>query len=326
MSREVRRTLALAAPVIGAQLGMMAMGLTDTLMVGPLGAAPLAATSVGNAVFFSILVLFNGTLMALEPVVSQAVGAGARREAGAHLWQGLWLAVGFGVPLTLFFVDSTWLFRALGQTPEVSALAGAYLEGRSFATLPFLAFQAYRSFFNGVGRPRAVLLVTLAGVAVNVGADWAFIYGHLGVPALGVLGAGLATSTVRVVMLGAIALVALAPDVSRYRVPVAAPRRREVWRLLTVGLPIGGQQFAEVAVFAAASVLAGWIGTDAQAAHQSPCPWPRPPSWCRWGSPWPPRSGWATGWGAGTSTAPCAQEGWPSSSAPGSWPPRRCCW
>ena len=155
MSREVRRTLALAAPVIGAQLGMMAMGLTDTLMVGPLGAAPLAATSVGNAVFFSILVLFNGTLMALEPVVSQAVGAGARREAGAHLWQGLWLAVGFGVPLTLFFVDSTWLFRALGQTPEVSALAGAYLRAgpsRRSRSSPSRPTAASSTGWGGPGR------------------------------------------------------------------------------------------------------------------------------------------------------------------------------
>lgn len=265
---EIGRTVRLAGPVIAAQIGMMLMGLTDVLFVGPLGAEALAAVSVGNSVFFAILILFNGIVMAAEPLVSQSVGAGRLDRAGGHLWQAGWLALLFGVPLTLLFLDSAWAFRLLNQPPRVAALAGDYLSGRAWAVVPFLAFQAGRSFLNGIGRPRAVMIITLALNGLNVLADWAFIYGHLGLPAFGVLGAGMATSVSRVAMLLALVWVLSPPRYSDFQLGPRRPEGRRMWQMVRLGVPIGGQQFAEVAVFAAASVLAGWLGAEAQAAHQ----------------------------------------------------------
>lgn len=267
ISLEVRRTLGLAGPVIAAQIGMMAMGVTDTILVGPLGAAALAAVSVGSGIFFAVLVLFNGTVMALEPLVSQAFGAGEREKVGDHLWQGLWLAILFGLPLTFVFVDSEWIFHLLGQPPMVAKLAGEYLRGRALAVMPFLLFQAFRSMLNGIGKPRSVMVVTIVANVLNVPLDWALIYGHLGMPRLGVMGAGLATSGVRVFMIAAMLWIVTRPSMRGFRLHPRWPSRRRLLRLSWIGFPIGGQQFAEVAVFATASVMAGWLGTAAQAAH-----------------------------------------------------------
>ncbi|MDF1562986.1 MAG: MATE family efflux transporter [Deltaproteobacteria bacterium] len=250
------------------QLGMMAMGLVDIVMVGPLGTESLAAVSVGNSVFFALLILCLGVVQALDPLVAQAVGARDREAAGRHLWQGAWLAVFLGIPLTLLFIDCTWMFRLLAQEEAVSVLAGDYLAGRAYSILPFLVFAAGRSFLNGLGDTRPVMWVALGANAVNAAADWVLIYGNLGAPRLGVMGAGLATSIVRVCMLAAVFVLLARPHYAALRGRPAWPHLGHLRRIANVGLPIGGQLFLEVGLFATMSIFSGWLGARAQAAHQ----------------------------------------------------------
>lgn len=266
--RETGATLRLALPVVVTQLGMMAMGLVDTAMVGPLGANALAGVAIANSVYFGLTTFLVGVIMALDPMVSMAWGGGRLTRTGQLLAQGVWLAVWLAIPSTALFFDTRWLFDALRQPPEVARFADVYLSGRAWAVLPLVAFTAFRGFLNGVGDTRPVMILTLIAVGINVVADWVLIHGHLGAPALGVLGAGLATSLVRWLLLfGAVAVVAL----PRYR-PMAVRFRRPDVRLLrpivALGLPIGAQMVAEFAIFGMASLFAGWLGAASLAAHQ----------------------------------------------------------
>ncbi len=268
LGAEIRQTLALSAPVSVTQLGMMAMGLVDTMLVGPLGSVSLAAVSVGNSVFFSVLIFCLGVVQALDPLIAQAIGGGRRPAAGRHVYQGAYLAVALALPLTLLFLRCEWIFRALGQAPEVSVQAAEYLAGRTWAVLPFLLFAVGRGLLNGLGDTRPVMWIALLSNGVNAVADWALIYGHFGLPRLGVEGAGLATSIVRWCMLGMLVAILL---LERYRDLVRAPVLPDpahLWTLVRVGLPIGGQLFLEVGLFATVSILSGWLGAKAQAAHQ----------------------------------------------------------
>jgi len=265
---EIWATLRLAWPVVLTQLAMMAMGFVDTLFVGPLGPAPLAGTSIANSVYFSVIVFFMGPLIALDPLVAQAVGRGAPAEGGAWFWQGAWFALAAGVALNLLFFDAEWIFLALGQTPEVASEATRYLGARSFSAVPFLAFQALRGLFNGVGQVRAILGVMAVANLLNLGLDAVLIHGAFGLPALGVVGAGLATTGVRWASLGVLAWMAARSLPSSLSLRVGPVLPEKLRRLIAVGLPIGGQTFVEVAFFGAGGVMAGWLGAEALAAHQ----------------------------------------------------------
>ncbi|MFC1706543.1 MATE family efflux transporter [Planctomycetota bacterium] len=258
----------MAVPVVFTQLSMMGMGIVDTLMVGRLGEVALGAVSIGNTIYFTIAIVLMGCVMGTEPVIGRAEGAGRRAECGRALWQGLWLAAAFGAPVTLLLRDAAWLAELLGQRPEIVEGSAAYLAGRAYAITPFLLFAAQRYFLNAVGNTRAVMVVALAANVLNVIADYALIFGKLGFPALGVQGAGYATS---VSMLGMAVLAGVMVFGGAYRTYGVRPRFpswtriREVLRL---GIPLGMQLGAEMGVFAVAAVMAGWLGKTPLAAHQ----------------------------------------------------------
>ena len=265
---EVRRTLRLAAPVVLTNLGVMGMGFVDILVVGRLGVVALAAVSIANAIFFTISVLVMGVLLALEPMVAQAEGAGQRSRRGELLWAAAWLGGVLSLPLTAVFLDATWLVALTGVGPEVAFEAGRYLSARSLALTPFLLWTCLRCVFTGVGNPTPVLVVTLVANVVNAVADVVLVYGALGAPELGVAGAGIATACSRWFMVVTLVVWAL------YRSPLAEalrPRRpnlRLIGRLVKAGLPIGFQLLAEVGFFSAGTVIVASFGPLSQAGHQ----------------------------------------------------------
>ncbi len=265
---EAGATLRLAGPVIFTQIGQFAMGLVDTLMVGPLGAVALASVSFANGIYYTSVLLFGGVILALDPIVAQAFGAGTRERCGEALWSGLWLAIIVSVPLTVAFLHLEPLLGRLGQDPEVVAATAALLRGRALSIPAFLAFAACRSFLNGIGDVRPVLWITALANGLNALVDWVLVYGKLGVPALGVAGLGYSSAIVRTAM-----LVAAAAWIARrrYRPFARGPRfpgPAALGRVLRLGLPIGGQIGAEVGVFSAVAIFMGWIGPAAQGAHQ----------------------------------------------------------
>ena len=261
--------LRLAFPVVAVQLGIMAMGVTDTIMVGHVSPAALASVALGNLYFFVAGIFGQGTLMALDPVISQAVGARDEVAISRALQRGLVLALALTAFTCATFVPVKWVLLALRQPPEVVPDAASYVRIAIPGVFPFYAFIVFRQSLQAMGRVAPVLWTVLVANLLNAGLNWVFIYGNLGSPAMGVGGSSLATSVSRWVM--ALALLAIAGHrLAHYLTPwrpetlAIEPLRR----MLRIGLPIGVQYLLEYGAFAAAALLMGVLGTTQMAAHQ----------------------------------------------------------
>lgn len=268
---ELRALLRVAAPIIVSQLGNVGMSTADTIMVGPLGATPLAAVGVGSALHIFAAMVCTGTIIGMTPLVAQAYGARQFDECGRNLVQGLWLALALSIPLIAVSVWGHEIAALLGQKPDVAALAGSYLGALGWGVPPFLLFMAYRQYLEGMGITTPTAVITFIGLATNVLANRVFIYG-VGdlIPAMGATGAGHATSTVRWTMLLAMLayVLIIRPDLHRLAGASLRPRIDRIRKLLAVGLPIGLQIGLEVALFSLAAVMMGWFGPLELAAHQ----------------------------------------------------------
>jgi MATE family multidrug resistance protein len=266
---DSRALLALALPVVGVQVGLMLMGVVDTIMVGRLSAVALAGVALGNLYFFACSIFGMGALFALDPVVAQAVGAGDREGIARGVQRGHVLALLLAVPSTLLLLFAEPALAALGQPAEVVPLAGAYARWCAPGVLPFYLFVVQRQSLQALRHMQPILLTIAFANVLNVLLDWMFIYGRLGAPAMGVAGAAIATSIGR----WALPLVLLLLS-WRDLEPAIVPPRREaleaapLWRTLRIGAPIGLQMMLEYAAFGAVALLMGRIGTTAVAAHQ----------------------------------------------------------
>lgn len=266
---HLRRLLELALPIVVVQVGMMAMGAVDTIMVGRVSAAALAAVALGNVYFFTVAIFGVGVLMALDPVIAQAVGAGDRPAIARGLQRAFVLAVGLAVVAGLAMGPGEVVLRALGQPADVVPLAGGYARAAIPGVFPFLAFTVLRQTLQAMNITRPIVVAVVAANLVNVALNWILVFGHLGMPALGPVGTGWATSGSRWFM--ALALAGLAW--TRIR-PYARPFRREVLRpipmlrMVRLGAPIGAQYQLEFGAFAIIALLMGSLGTVPMAAHQ----------------------------------------------------------
>ncbi|HET6233214.1 MAG TPA: MATE family efflux transporter [Longimicrobiaceae bacterium] len=266
---ETRALARLAGPIVVSQLGAVAMTITDTIMVGPLGAPSLAAAGLGSSLQMVVAIVCMGVVMGMTPLVSRAWGAGEPRECRRVLVQGLWIAAALSVPLVAFCWEGERVALALGQQPEVARLAGGFMRALAVGLGPFMLFMALRQYLDGIGRTKPAMVVTFLGIAVNVAGNFALIYGVPGwVRPLGVVGSGWSTTIVRWAMLAVLAgYVALRPELTPRDVSWR-PVRATAHRIAAIGLPIGAQNGAEIGIFACAAVMMGWIGPVAQAAHQ----------------------------------------------------------
>jgi MATE family multidrug resistance protein len=261
--------LRLALPVAAVQLGIMAMGVTDTIMVGHLSPAALAAGALGNLYFFIAGIFGQGTLMALDPVISQAVGARDAEAISRALQRGLVVALALTVFTCATFVPVEWVLRVLDQPPEVIPDAASYVRIAIPGVFPFYAFVVFRQSLQAMHRVAPVLWTVLLANLLNAGLNWVFIYGHLGSPALGVAGSSIATSVSRWAM--ALAVLSISGRQVWHHLTPWRPETLAIEplrRMLRLGLPIGVQYLLEYGAFAAAALLMGVLGTTQMAAHQ----------------------------------------------------------
>jgi multidrug resistance protein, MATE family len=268
---EVRATLALAAPLAAANLAQIAMGVTNTLMVGRLGAMPLAAAGLGGMFYFAVGVMLQGILFAVAPLAAHALGAGDRAAAGRIAGAGWVLSVMLALPFVATLTNLDRLLQALGYDAALAAEIGRYLRALAWGAPAFLGFGVLRSLLAAMSRTRPVMAVLLVCVANNAMLNWALIFGHLGAPALGVAGSGYASSSNQWLMLAGLALstrpVPRLAGLGVLRRAFAASWT-EIGNILRLGLPIGGLRGMEVGVFLAAGILMGLLGTAALGAHQ----------------------------------------------------------
>jgi len=292
---ELRPTLRLAVPVILAELGWMAMGVVDTIMVGPLGPAAIGATGIGNSLHFGFAVFGMGLLLGLDTLVSQAYGARDLVLCRRWLGRGVQLALLMTAPLMVVLLVVRQAIPVLGFHGETLPLLRGYFSILILSTPFLLLYAAFRRYLQSTHHVGPVMFALVSANLINGLANWTLIYGKLGMPALGVPGAAWATTASRVYMcavLGAAvwwanrhepaltnehADAALPDGDARLEVDAPVPRRRvtlsglrptSVRRLIDLGLPAASTVTAEVGVFALSTALAGRLEPVATASHQ----------------------------------------------------------
>lgn len=266
----MRASLVLAAPVVASQLAQISLGFVDTVMVGRLGPAVLAGVALGNAVFFTVLLVCLGVVIAVGPMVSQAYGAGESEPVSRSVRQGFYVALLLTVPAFALLWNAGALLRAVGQDEAAVVLAQGYLRAIAWGLLPALWFAALRSFAEGLAKPWPVTIIAFGGVGVNVAANAALMFGKWGFPALGLVGTGWASTIVFWGLFGALALYVQArPAFRRYHVfaRLGRPDPEYFRELFRIGWPIGVSYGIEAGFFTMTALLAGRFGMTALAAH-----------------------------------------------------------
>jgi MATE family multidrug resistance protein len=268
---EARKTLLLAVPIMAGQLSQMLMGVLDSAMVGRVGVVPLAASAFANGLL-SVPFLFGiGLLQAISVRVSQAHGAGDREETGEMLRHGLAITAVAGIALVgLIGLVSFWLGH-FGQPPEVAREARIFFLLVGGSMLPMLLAMSVKQYSEALNHPWPPMLILLGSVGLNFVLNWILIYGNLGAPALGLNGAGWATLLSRVAALGAVIVYVLRARRFAGALPAGWMRPLHWTRirsLLRIGLPASGQLLLEVTAFTMATIMMGWLGATALAAHQ----------------------------------------------------------
>jgi len=268
---EFKETLNLAYPVIIGQLGHMMMGVVDSVMVGKIGAAPLAAASVAHGLFILILIFGIGVSMALSPLVAMCIGANDLPKSGTIFRQGLLVNFTLGVILSLISFYAAEIILHLNQPEDVVGQAIAYMKTLGWSILPVMVFQTYRQTIEGFAIMRPAMIINILANVVNIFANWVFIFGNLGFPAMGLVGAGWATFTTRFLM--ALTMFSYVNFSSRFepygiRLNFKKIDIGIIRKILRIGIPSGIQYFFEVGAFAGSAVIIGWLGTKELAAHQ----------------------------------------------------------
>lgn len=271
MLQEFRPLMKLAGPVILAEVGWMSMGLVDTIMVGRLGPAAIAAAGMASGVFTAIVIFGMGLMLGLDAFVSQAHGAGDERECLLWLHQGVWLAccvapVAMGLTWFVYGTLDRW-----GLHPETHRLVGPYMRVIAFSALPLLLYASFRRYLQGMHLVRPIMIALVTANVINAAANWVLIYGNLGMPALGVAGSAWATNAARVYMAAFLyAAIRLEHHGRGHRHPQVSLRfdAARIRRLIGLGFPAASQVALEVGVFALATALAGRLDPVSSGSHQ----------------------------------------------------------
>ncbi len=266
--REITDVARLALPIVAVQVGLMFMGVVDTAMLGRVSPSAMAAGALGNFYWMIVTMVGHGTIQALDPIVAQAVGARDTAAIRHGIQRGLVIATLMAIPAAILLLPAGAILRALGQPTEVATLAGGYARACIPGTLAYFWFAAMRQTFQAFGRVWPIVATIVVANLANVLLDWMLIFGHLGFPPSGVIGAAWATSLSRWVMCLTVAVAGwplLRPHLAgSWR---NALSRRALGRMLRIGLPIGVHQWLEIAAFGGALLLIGLFGTVPLAAH-----------------------------------------------------------
>ena len=269
---EFRATLVLGWPLVLTNLAQIALTTTDVIVLGRVGPSALAAGTLGVNLYFAILIFGIGVVTATSPMMAEAFGRKLHmvRDVRRTFRQGLWVAVLIAVPSWLLLWHAEAILILFDQDPQLAADAQVFVRALQWGMLPTLGFIALRSFLAALERPLWAMMVTAVAILFNIVANWALVFGHLGLPALGLRGSGMATTLSNTFLFVGLALVVtFGRKFRRYHLfgnwwRADWPRLATLWR---IGLPIGAALAFEITVFNAAVFLMGQFGTASIAAH-----------------------------------------------------------
>lgn len=264
-SNELRALWKLALPLALAQAGQALMGIVDTGVLGRLSAAAQAGAGLGNSLTFTCSFFGMGVLLALDPLVSQAIGSGQLARARTHYWQGVWLALMTSVVVMIPIAVLPFLLEPFGVAPTVAEAARTYMWWRLPGVAGLMLFVTARSYLTGTGRVAITFWAMVVANVANFALDVGLVFGA----GLGVMGASLATVLCTWLQLGVLFFgFGPAPEGTRRRFD-----RVEVLRAFRIGAPIGLHFIAESGVFSLTGLLSGRLGETAAAAHQVALNW-----------------------------------------------------
>lgn len=269
-SAELRRLVVLATPIVAAQVGSMMLGVVDTIMVGGIGSDALAAVALGTVWVLGTLVFGLGVTLGIDPLLTQAHGAGDGPAVGLALQRGLVVAALASLPIGWLWLWTEEVLLLAGQTPTLARMAHDYVIVQVVSVPAFLGFTVLRSYLQARSIVAPTLWVTLIANLLNAGFNYVLIHGELGFPRLGLTGAGVATGLTRTLLFVLLALV-----IWRGRLYVGAWRPwsrlalapRGLGQIFALGLPVGVQLGLEMWAFQLATLFAGWLGEKQLAAH-----------------------------------------------------------
>lgn len=265
---HIRAILVLGLPLVGGHMAQMAIGLTDTIMVGWYGAEPLATVTLATTLFMTLFLAGSGFAWAVMPMVAKYQAEDDDQSVRRATRMGLWLSALFSALVFPLLWWSDPVLRALGQMPGLAADAQVYLRVLAFGLLPALVTMTLKSYLAALEKTQVVFWVTLVSVPFNVLVNYSLIFGNLGAPELGLLGAGIASLSTHVfsmlVVVGYILI--FVPEHSLFK---------RMWKsdpdmfvqVFRLGWPIGLTTLSEVGLFAASAIMMGWLGTIPLAAH-----------------------------------------------------------
>lgn len=268
---EISKTFKLAYPVIIGQLGVIMMGVVDSIMVGKLGSVPLAAASLGNSLIFLILIIGIGSSVVVSPIVAILVGGKRFSECGVYFRQSLLVNIVLSIIMAGIILIGINYIQYLNQPKEVIELAIIYMTIVGLSAIPLMLFQTYKQFIEGLSIMKPAMIIAILANIINAFVNWILIFGELGFPKLGLAGAAWATFLSRVFMAVVIMIYVMRNqkykqyDVTFHFRGINIP---VIKKLLSLGLPSGFQYFFEVGAFTFAVIMIGWIGANELAAHQ----------------------------------------------------------
>ncbi len=268
---HIKETLELAYPVIISQLGFIMMGVVDTLMVGGLGAVPLAAASIANSLFILILIIGIGISYAVTPLASIAAGADQFGECGILFRNSFFINAITAFILLAATYSISLIIPFLNGNKSVVVLSVSYTQILGFSIIPAMLFQTYKQVLEGLSIVKPAMVVTIIANLVNVLGNWIFIYGKFGFPALGLDGAGWATFFSRTFMgIALMYYVVRSQEFKSYDLVLHFKeiKKDTIKKLLNIGIPSAFQYVFEVGAFSFAVIMVGWLGTKQLAAHQ----------------------------------------------------------
>ncbi len=268
--REFGALTSLALPMIVTQLSQMGMGVADAIMAGRVSPADLAGVALGGNLFWPLMLLMSGIIMAVTPSVSQLHGARRETEVAGIVRQALWLALAGGGVVVLLLGYAQDLLRFVGVDPTAIPVAIGYLHALRFGMLPVLGYFVLRYLCEGMSWTTPAMVIALTALVLKVPLNLLFIYGGFGFHGLGGVGCGWSSALVMCFELTAMICVVLFTRMRRIGLfsGFSAPDPAQILRLVRLGAPIGATMFFEMAIFSLMTLLIGRLGVDAVAAHQ----------------------------------------------------------
>ncbi|MBT8323657.1 MAG: MATE family efflux transporter [Winogradskyella sp.] len=269
--KEFNYNLKLATPVILGMLGHTLVSFVDNIMVGQLGAAELAAVSLGNSFIFIAMSIGIGFSTAITPLVAEADSEKNFKKGKSVFKHGFFLCTVLGLGLFLLLLIAKPLMYIMDQPEEVVVLAIPYLDLVAFSLVPLIVFQAFKQFSDGLSLTKYPMYATIVANILNVVLNYLLIFGKFGFPQMGIVGAALGTLISRFVMLFFLWYILSKREKSRayvIQIKFFKLKSRVLKKISNLGMPSAMQMFFEVAIFTAAIWLSGILGKNAQAANQ----------------------------------------------------------